>query len=172
MNTAWVSIVQMSVTCLACIVSIISLIISNKSTKDALKKNTKQNHFSTLVELYRLGRSFTSNMNDFYAEINSLKEKIKENKDNPNAFEQEYHTDKYDKLREAIGYFDFIQKLLRDESLSEHECYNVISFPLKLYKNMNTVIEFSQNNRLHDFDRFKEFCDRYISHMKKRREDL
>lgn len=84
----------------------------------------------------------------------------------PASFDEIYHGADYDKLREAISYFDFIQNMIRDQSLQYEECYGIVKFPVKLYKNLLPLIEFERKNRLHNFDRFDEFCKEYLDYMK------
>lgn len=169
-----INIVQTVIAFSAFVLSVISLIISSKSQNYQLKmqqktieENTKESHFSTLVELYRLGKTYTSNMRGFKPEINELVQKI-ENQIDTKEFEIFYRSEKFDGLRETISYFDFIQKVIRDGSLSEEDCYNVITFPINLYKDMKPVIKYAQQKKIHDFDLFDEFCINYIEYMKKK----
>lgn len=166
------NMLQTVIAFLAFILSVISLVISSKSQNFQIKmqqktieENTKESHFSTLVELYRLGKTYTSNMRGFKTEINELVQKI-ENQIDAREFEIFYRSKSFDGLREAISYFDFIQKMIRDGSLSEEDSYKVITFPIILYKDMKPVIEYAQQRKIYDFDLFDEFCMGYIRYMK------
>ena len=179
-NTAEVIyIVQAVIALLALIFSIcsftITLNIQHKQLKiqqKTIEDSAKQNYFSNLIEIYSLGKIYTSNISGFETEIDKLLSKIK-NQINSEDFDEFYHSEPFDKLREAISYFNFIQNLIKEGCLSIDECCSIVTFPKSLYKKLEPLIEYEENNRLHDFDGFNKFCKSYIEYMnsqiKKRR---
>lgn len=165
--------VQAFIALIALVVSIITLIftiiIQNKQLKvqrETIEDNIRQSHFATLVSLYQLGRTLTSNVYSFDKEIKRLIPLINDHI-SPTDFDAIYHGADYDKLRETISYFDFIQNMIRDQSLQCEECYSIVKFPMKLYENLLPLIEFERSSKLHNFDRFDEFCRKYLSYMDK-----
>lgn len=163
--------VQTIISFAALLISIITLIftviIQNKQLtiqKKTIENSIKQARFATLVSLYQLGKSFTSNLCGFDQEIQELIYQI-ENQIHPEDFYAIYQESKYDKLREAITYFDFIQNMIRDKSLRHEECYGIVTFPIKLYKNLLPLIKYGEKNKIHSFDRFDEFCREYLNYM-------
>ena len=170
--------VQAVIALIALVVSIITLIftiiIQSKQLKNqqkTIEDNIRQSHIATLVSLYQLGKALTSNVYSFDNEIERLILLINDHT-SPADFDAIYHGSDYDTLREAISYFDFIQNMIRDQSLQHEECYAIVKFPMKLYKNLLPLIEFERNNKLHNFDRFDEFCREYSCYMNKNIEDF
>ncbi|WP_285829998.1 hypothetical protein [Bacteroides acidifaciens] len=141
---------------------ILSIFTFVKSTKDS----NKERHSQTLLELYRLGNTFTSNMNGFDQETGTLVNEIRSGI-SISEFDKLYHSGDYEPLRTAISYFDFLEKMIEDGSISKSDCYKVVSFPKNLYLNFEELFAYAKANRFHEFDYFEAFCLGYIDEMKK-----
>lgn len=165
-GNTFVDMVEMWIAFVALIVSIGGLISQLVSQKKLIENNTRQNHFSALVELYRLGNQYTAGQNGFYEETNMLTALIEGNASRTD-FERIYQSAECDLLRKAISYFDFLQKMIRDGSLTKPDCYEIVTFPLDLYKNMEPIVAYTKKQKIHTFDRFAEFCRSYLDYMEK-----
>ena len=141
---------------------ILSIFTFAKSTKDS----NKERHSQTLLELYRLGNAFTSNMYGFDKETGDLVNEVRSGI-SITEFDELYHSCDYDALRIAISYFDFLEKMIEDGSIPKSDCYKVVSFPKKLYLNFEELFAYAKENRFHEFDYFEAFCLGYIGEMKK-----
>lgn len=149
------------------IAAVVALILSICSFYITTRDNNRQQHFQTLLELYHLGNTFTSNMYGFDSEVKLLLGNI-ESGISANQFNEIYHGEDCNDLRLAISYFDYLEKMIEDGSLSEQDCFKVVSFPQNLYKNVTALIEYERKNRLYDFEYFDRFCQRYILDLVKR----
>lgn len=152
------------------IATVVALILSICSFYITTRDNNKQQHFQTLLELYRLGNTFTSNMYGFDSEIKLLLESIASGI-SVDQFNELYHSEKCDNLRLAVSYFDYLEKMMEDGSLSARDCFKVVSFPQNFYKNLKALIKYGQKNNLHDFEYFDRFCQRYILDLVKRKSE-
>lgn len=141
---------------------ILSIFTFVKSTKDS----NKERHSQTLLELYRLGNTFTSNMYGFDNETSALIHEVHSDI-SIIEFDKLYHSRKYNTLRTAISYFDLLEKMIEDGSLSKSDCYKVVSFPKRLYQNFEELFTYAKKNRFHEFDYFERFCLGYIENMEK-----
>lgn len=151
----------------ALLVAIASLFSQTFLQQKVIRSSVATNHFSTLVELYRIGRLYTSNINGFNTETHELIGCI-QNQISREDFEALYQSQKFTRLRNAISYFDFLQKLIEDGSLTKEDCYHMVTFPISLFKNMSQIVEYAQENAIHDMDSFGKFCDGYIKYMKEK----
>lgn len=151
----------------ALLVAIISLLSQTFLQYKLIRNNTATNHFSTLVELYRIGRLYTSNINGFNSETNELIIQI-QNQISLEDFKELYQSPKFIQLRNAISYFDFLQKLIQDGSLRKEDCYCMVTFPISLFRNMQQIVSYAQKNAIRDMDNFGKFCDGYIEYMKEK----
>lgn len=162
-----IALAALGVSCISFLCTLATQSYSLKMQKQTIENNTAQNHFSTLVSIYRLGQIYTSNMSRFDAEIGKLNQLIN-NQISGEEFDVLYHGEEYMELRKAVSYFDFLQSSIDHKGISREECYSIVSFPISFYNNISPVIRYAQLNKVHDFDQLDAFFEEYLNFIQKR----